>query len=70
MDNADKAQDFIDMELAAALSKQLSRDVVESDFCEDCGIEIPKARKLAVRTNVCVDCAEISELQQKHYVTR
>lgn len=36
--------------------------------CEECGAQIPEARRIAVQgVAFCVTCQEVNELKSKHY---
>ena len=67
-DTADIAQIEREQERQLANSKQPA--VVPSDDCIECGAEIQEARKKAIKTNLCIGCAELNELRSKNYVTR
>jgi len=66
--NDEMAQAVTEQQLRASLS--LILDEVRSDkpshrFCEDCGADIPEARRLAVRgVRFCICCQEVREHHQ------
>jgi len=64
MDEADFAQEMSDRYRNAAIAVVLDRAVTGESLgeCQDCGIEIPEARRKAVPgCTRCVACQEISE---------
>lgn len=70
MDIADTAQIEIERATKHALSNLKQKEVIESEYCVDCGAHIPEARRKATKTNLCIGCAEVRELQSKRFVTR
>lgn len=69
-DFAEQAADMTAHDEAIALANHKARQpVVSSEYCEDCGIEIPAERLAAVVTIRCVDCQSIFETK-KHNVRR
>lgn len=61
-DCADVAADILEQHLAVSLANhQAKQPVISSEYCEDCGSEIPAARTAAVKTTRCVDCQSIFE---------
>lgn len=64
MDDVDKAADLEEARTQAAMAKIANQmKVVNTDIhCEDCGKEIPPARRAAVPyTTRCVVCQEIDD---------
>lgn len=58
MDDADRAQGHIEAELErriAAARGVVKQSTVSNEFCDECGDEIPRARRLAVPG--CTHCA-------------
>ncbi|NOU53117.1 conjugal transfer protein TraR [Pseudoalteromonas sp. JBTF-M23] len=70
MDIADKAQQIIEESMSRKLaehSKQFTGADVDLDECEECGIEIPQARRDAIHNcTTCVDCQSLIERKAKH----
>lgn len=67
MDLIDDAQKQIEQELDRSLSAAKAVEVEPSEYCISCDVFIPEARRQAVKTNVCVDCAAIAEAKAKHF---
>lgn len=45
---------------------RINHSAVSATHCEECGIEIPEARRIAVPgCTMCIDCMEISERKSK-----
>lgn len=67
-DNADIATDLMERRMQAALSNRLSLRIPNPDpECEDCGQEIPKARRDALPwATTCIECQGIREQRGKH----
>jgi len=71
MDEADKAQEEVDRQLATTIANiKLEQDVklarLAADDCIDCGVDIPMERKLAVPgCQRCVSCKEKFEILQR-----
>lgn len=62
-DIIDQANDHADYLLQLALAKRPAASAVSLQFCEDCGEEIPAARRMRVQGCVtCVDCQELREM--------
>lgn len=36
--------------------------------CVECGSEIPKARLVAIRTDLCIECKTNSDIRKKQYI--
>lgn len=53
---------------AAQISASLQGD--GQDECEDCGCEIPEARRAAINAIRCVPCQEIVDIKDKGRVWR
>lgn len=60
-DVVDDAQELVERQLADAIARARSATPrgVSAAVCALCGDEIPEARRRAVVTTMCVDCAEI-----------
>ncbi|OAZ99726.1 TraR/DksA C4-type zinc finger protein [Halomonas sp. G11] len=70
-DNADIATDTMERRMEAALAsrpKWLGVDMAATDpDCEDCGDEIPAARrKAAPWATTCIECQGIREQRRRH----
>jgi phage/conjugal plasmid C-4 type zinc finger TraR family protein len=65
MDEADRAQNFIDLDLENAI--RAARGIMPSasesaDICDECGCEIPQQRRDAIPgVQTCFDCAAVLE---------
>ncbi len=74
MDNADRAQDLIDMRINNALNAnkaQFAGDDNDESFCLQCGVEIPRARREAIHScKYCIDCQSAIELKHKQRTGR
>ena len=67
-DFAEAAADITEQYEAIALANHKANQPVESsEYCEDCGIEIPADRLAAVITIRCVDCQSIFEIKKRHF---
>lgn len=45
---------------------RINRNAVSATHCEECGIEIPEARRISVPgCTMCIDCKEIAERKSK-----
>ena len=64
MDEADRAQERIERELAANLAAALEQSSKASDQCGDCGVLLPIVRRPYGR---CIHCAAAREKQQQQY---
>lgn len=62
-DNADIAAELMERRMEAALSSRLSFYIPNPDpECEDCGQEIPQARRDAAPwATTCIECQSIRE---------
>ncbi|WP_462171103.1 TraR/DksA C4-type zinc finger protein [Pseudoalteromonas xiamenensis] len=74
MDIADNAQVIADLQLSIALNNQHHHSHptgAEFIHCQECGDEIPKARREAIHNcATCADCQELLERQAKHFRKR
>lgn len=61
-DDIDMANDLIDNQLARTLTKirQISAKTIGSDYCVECGDDVPEQRK-KLGFNLCVPCAQERE---------
>lgn len=68
-DVADIAEELIEIRLQESLSKiQRPRNSVSSEFCFECGADIPEARRAALPgVQLCMACQQIHELTDKQY---
>ncbi|EWG98533.1 TraR/DksA family transcriptional regulator [Halomonas sp. BC04] len=69
-DNADIATELMERRLAAALASRRQTTahlvVIETE-CEDCGAEIPAARRQAAPwATTCIECQGLRERKQRH----
>lgn len=67
MDKADQAQIEIERSEQRMVDNLKKPEVKATADCEDCGFEIPIERRKAIKTNLCVGCAEIKEIRDKGY---
>ncbi len=67
-DSADLAGEIIDANLTTALSRsRLPATVASCAECEDCGEEIPQARRHAAPwATTCTECQSFREGRNKH----
>lgn len=70
MDLADSAQQEMEHHEALQIANLKRPDVVPTDECIECGNEISEGRKQAIKTNLCIGCAEVRELHSRNYATR
>ena len=70
MDTADAAQIEIEQTESRLVESLKQQDVEPTDDCVECGSEINEARRKAIKTNLCIGCAEMRELHSRHYATR
>jgi phage/conjugal plasmid C-4 type zinc finger TraR family protein len=65
MDEADRAQNFIDLDLENAIKAArgvMPSDTKSADCCVECGCEIPSVRQAALPgVQTCFDCAAVLE---------
>lgn len=70
-DAADRAGDVIEQNLAQALANRpnwIGIDLAATE-CDDCGNEIPQARRHAAPwATTCVECQNLRERRDKHVV--
>ncbi|TMO43417.1 conjugal transfer protein TraR [Pseudoalteromonas sp. S4389] len=67
MDLADNAQIEIEREQERQLVNFKRLEVVPTDECIECGADIPEERRKAVKTNLCIGCAELFEIKRKQF---
>ncbi|WP_288989379.1 hypothetical protein [uncultured Pseudoalteromonas sp.] len=67
MDTADSAQIEIEHHEALQIANLKRPDVVPTDECVECGNEISEGRKKAIKTNLCIGCAELFEIKRKQF---
>jgi phage/conjugal plasmid C-4 type zinc finger TraR family protein len=69
-DNADIATELMERRMEAALAKRpvwMGVDMAISPVCEDCGFEIPQARRSAAPwATTCIECQGIREQRGRH----
>lgn len=66
-DPADVAQLDIEHAEAVAIANAKRQEVVPTDECAECGNEISEGRKQAIKTNLCIGCAEMQEIKRKQF---
>lgn len=66
-DPADIAQLDIEHAEAVAIANAKQQDVEPADECIECGNEISEGRKKAIKTNLCIGCAEMQEIKRKQF---
>ncbi|TVU79881.1 TraR/DksA family transcriptional regulator [Pseudoalteromonas neustonica] len=64
-DPADIAQLEIEQTESRLIANLKQQDVEPTDDCIECGNEINEARKKAIKTNLCIGCAELHEIKRK-----
>ncbi|WP_275286894.1 TraR/DksA family transcriptional regulator [Halomonas elongata] len=68
-DNADRATDVVQQHVDTALANRptwTGVDMARAE-CEECGDEIPAARRQAAPwATTCIDCQEINERKRRH----
>lgn len=67
MDLADSAQQEMEHHEALQIANLKRPDVVPTDECVECGNEISEGRKQAIKTNLCIGCAEMQEIKRKQF---
>ena len=70
MDTADAAQLEIEQTESRLIANLKQQEVEPTDDCIECESEIQEARRKAIKTNLCIGCAEMRELHSRHYATR
>ncbi len=66
-DHADAAQLEIEQTESRLIANLKQQDVEPTDDCIECGNEINEARKKAIKTNLCIGCAEMQEIKRKQF---
>ncbi len=66
-DHADAAQLEIEHTESRLIANLKQQDVEPTDDCIECGNEINEARKNAIKTNLCIGCAEMQEIKRKQF---
>ncbi|WP_304635524.1 TraR/DksA C4-type zinc finger protein [Pseudoalteromonas sp.] len=71
MSKFDDAQKIEQHLLDAALSihrEKNNKPGAEFTHCQECGIDIPAARRKAVKNcSTCIECQSLVEIKQRHY---
>lgn len=73
MDQFDKASELeaLARDKAIAFQRSKVKQGEAYEQCEDCGIDIPQARRAAIAgVKTCVDCQTVNEQQGKLYGAR
>lgn len=67
-DKADIANDLLEQRMAGAMERcRLPETRAANDECEECGDEIPAARRQAAPwATTCIECQEINERKRRH----
>lgn len=69
MDNADHAQELIEMRTNHAIQRVKAKFAqIDGDelYCQACGVEIPQARRKAIHNcKYCIDCQQQQELRHR-----
>lgn len=67
-DSADLAGEIIETSLASALAQtRLPSTAATHPECDDCGAEIPQARRLAAPwATTCIECQGLREQRARH----
>ena len=62
MDIADIANDYEDIRRQKLIDSRERYEGESATDCEECGVEIPEGRRMAVRgCKLCLDCKEIED---------
>ena len=65
-DEADIANDLAEFAVTVALRNHAKPVKASLEWCDDCGIEIPEARRQAVQgVDRCIDCAREQEKRER-----
>lgn len=67
-DNADRATELLEQRMEGAMARcRLPDAPAANDDCEECGDEIPAARRQAAPwATTCIECQEINERKRRH----
>ena len=60
-DDADRANDYLDLTMAHCLSRAPKFDRPSLTECTKCGEDIPTKRQAMGRVTLCVDCQSVFE---------
>ena len=66
-DHADVAQLEIEQAESRLIANLKQPEVTPTDDCIECGNEIQEARRKAIKTNLCIGCAELLEIKRKQF---
>ena len=67
-DEADIANDDVELALSAALAKRVQYSGESARHCEECGDKIPAGRrKILPGVTTCADCQDAREREAKRY---
>lgn len=66
-DHADVAQLEIEQAESRLIANLKQPEVTPTDDCIECGNEIQEARRKAIKTNLCIGCAEMQEIKRKQF---
>ena len=67
MDLLDNAQIEIERELDRNIASCKKAEVQPTTECIECGADIPVERQRAIKTNLCIGCAEFAEVKARQY---
>lgn len=59
MDNIERAQEaqIRDTEISLQEHQRFKIQKISTGYCEECGVEIPRARVEAIGATTCIECA-------------
>ena len=66
-DHADVAQLEIEQAESRLIANLRQPEVTPTDDCIECGNGIQEARRKAIKTNLCIGCAEMQEIKRKQF---
>lgn len=63
----DQANELVEQNINNAIqAHRINRNAVSAEYCEECGEDIPQARRIAVQgCQTCADCQAVIELKRK-----
>ncbi|SCC35158.1 TraR/DksA family transcriptional regulator [Kosakonia oryziphila] len=63
----DQANELVEQNINNAIqAHRINRNAVSAEYCEECGEDIPQARRIAVPgCQTCAECQGIIELKRK-----
>jgi phage/conjugal plasmid C-4 type zinc finger TraR family protein len=67
-DDIDRAQERQQMEMEQLVANRTQYQGVSAELCEECGADIPAARREKVPgVQLCVSCQTLEENRSRHY---